>query len=63
MTCSSTGDELQSIIKILFFETENAISTLQFSCLVYLSPLYLRYSFALNPFQVRSYDWEKMGFA
>ena len=36
------GDELQSSLKILFFETENAISTLQFSCLVYLSPLFLR---------------------
>ena len=55
------GDELQSSLKILFFEIGNAISTLQFSCLVY--PSYLRSSFAPNPFQIRSYDWEDMGFA
>ena len=47
------GDELQSGVKILFFEIGNAISTLQFSCAVYLPPLFLR---ILGPLQVRSND-------
>ena len=45
------GDELQSSMKILFFELGNAISTLQFSCVEYLPPLYLRSKSVASPFQ------------